>query len=71
MTATPEEIAEHVQGVLVEWLPGYTCPEVGPQQRIRIAAWDGESVSVSAEAMTPFPEGESRFKIEIRVSEVR
>jgi hypothetical protein len=35
-----DQFVEHILSTVAEWAPGYTCPDDGPQERVRLIAAD-------------------------------
>lgn len=68
--ADAQEVQEYAADVLSEWLNGYTCPEDGPQHRIRLVAFQDGVAIVSAKSVPPDDQGEKRFRVEVSVTEV-
>ncbi|MEV4971988.1 hypothetical protein [Streptomyces scopuliridis] len=67
------DLTADVQGfaldTLAEWLPGYTYPESGPQQKCILVAVgdDGRSIDIRVETLDPFPSDPQDFRIWLEV----
>lgn len=67
-----KQAAADVLGTLVDWLPGYTFPERGPQERIAIDEIDEENPSllVSYNQHQYATDGRRRYRVRLSVEEV-
>jgi hypothetical protein len=62
---TPDDVRDDALETLAEWMPGWTCPESGPQSRVRTVTSDDDSITFEYET-----EGATvAYRIRIEVEE--
>lgn len=67
--ATDANVLDTALDTLAEWLPGYTYPDAGPQQKIThvATAEDGRSIDVRVETLDLFPSDARTFRVWLEV----
>ncbi|MET9480965.1 hypothetical protein [Streptomyces sp. NPDC006638] len=74
--SSPDDMSAAVQGfaaiTLAEWLPGYTSPETGPQQKCTLVAVSdvGRFIDVRMEVLDPYPSAAMDFRVWLEVEEL-
>ncbi|MFJ5103202.1 hypothetical protein [Streptomyces sp. NPDC088554] len=63
------DVQDAALGTLAEWLPGYTYPESGPQQKYTLVAVadDGRSIDVQVETLGSYPSDARDFRVTLTV----
>ncbi|KUF18844.1 hypothetical protein [Streptomyces silvensis] len=67
-----DEVQDMALDTLAEWLPGYTYPETGPQQKIthEATADDGRYIDVRTETVGAYPSDARTFRVWVEVEEL-
>lgn len=63
-------VLELAADALAEWMPGYTFPGTGPQQRIRVVEELADGIVVSLADCGPFPGDGRHVRIRLTAEEV-